>query len=204
MIPWRRGIGATLREARNRRKVELSEVEAATKIRARFLRAIENEEWEALPGGAYTARLHPHLRRLPRPRRRAAGGRATIPSADAAPPSGCPARRAGADSRRGRPRSALVVAAWSPLIVVVGALAGGGGGGARRRAGGAEAPAGRRRQRGSGGSGVASPRREARAVELSLATTAEVWVCLLDANGKALVDGAGPRRRGRRGPVPLR
>ena len=53
MIPCTSGIGATLREARNRRKVELSEVEAETKIRARYLRAIEAEDWDALPGGAY-------------------------------------------------------------------------------------------------------------------------------------------------------
>ena len=48
------GIGAILREARNRRKVELSEVEAATRIRLRYLRAIEDEEWDVLPGGVYT------------------------------------------------------------------------------------------------------------------------------------------------------
>ncbi|HEY5816206.1 MAG TPA: helix-turn-helix domain-containing protein, partial [Solirubrobacterales bacterium] len=48
------GIGATLREARIRRKIELSEVEAAIKIRVRYLLAIENEEWDVLPGVAYT------------------------------------------------------------------------------------------------------------------------------------------------------
>ena len=47
------GIGSTLREARKRRKVELSEVEAATKIRRAYLRAIEAEDWEALPGDTY-------------------------------------------------------------------------------------------------------------------------------------------------------
>src|SRR3954447_12040612 len=48
------GVGSILREARNRRKVELSEVEAATRIRFRYLRAIEDEEWDVLPGGVYT------------------------------------------------------------------------------------------------------------------------------------------------------
>ena len=47
------GIGSTLREARKRRKIELSEVEAATKIRPAYLRAIEAEDWDALPGDAY-------------------------------------------------------------------------------------------------------------------------------------------------------
>src|ERR1043166_3411668 len=47
-------IGSVFREARNRRKIDLSEVEAATRIRVRYLRAIENEEWDVLPGGVYT------------------------------------------------------------------------------------------------------------------------------------------------------
>src|SRR4051794_30144554 len=47
------GVGTILREARNRRKVELSEVEAATRIRFRYLRAIEDEEWAVLRGGVY-------------------------------------------------------------------------------------------------------------------------------------------------------
>src|SRR5438270_8732695 len=46
-------IGATLREARMRAKIDISEVEARTKIRAKYLRAIENEEWDLLPGPIY-------------------------------------------------------------------------------------------------------------------------------------------------------
>ena len=46
-------IGDTLREARMRQRIDISEVEAATKIRAKYLRALENEEWELLPGPAY-------------------------------------------------------------------------------------------------------------------------------------------------------
>ena len=46
-------IGATLREARMRARIDISEVEAATKIRAKYLRAIENEEWELLPGPTF-------------------------------------------------------------------------------------------------------------------------------------------------------
>lgn len=47
-------IGATLREARMRARIDLSEVEAQTKIRARYLRALENEEWDLLPGPTFT------------------------------------------------------------------------------------------------------------------------------------------------------
>src|SRR5947209_9322383 len=46
-------IGSTLREARMRARIDMSEVEARTKIRAKYLRAIENEEWDLLPGPIY-------------------------------------------------------------------------------------------------------------------------------------------------------
>ena len=46
-------IGATLREARMRARIDISEIEAATKIRAKYLRALENEEWDLLPGPTY-------------------------------------------------------------------------------------------------------------------------------------------------------
>jgi cytoskeleton protein RodZ len=46
-------IGSTLREARMRARIDISEVETRTKIRAKYLRAIENEEWDLLPGSVY-------------------------------------------------------------------------------------------------------------------------------------------------------
>src|SRR3954470_9064967 len=46
-------IGATLREARMRARIDISEIESETKIRAKYLRALENEEWGLLPGPAY-------------------------------------------------------------------------------------------------------------------------------------------------------
>ena len=46
-------IGQTLREARMRQKIDMTEVEAATKIRAKYLRALENEEWDLLPGPTF-------------------------------------------------------------------------------------------------------------------------------------------------------
>jgi transcriptional regulator with XRE-family HTH domain len=46
-------IGQALREARTRKRVDMSQVESATKIRAKYLRALENEEWDALPGPTY-------------------------------------------------------------------------------------------------------------------------------------------------------
>src|SRR3954466_14573294 len=46
-------IGATLREARMRARIDISELESETKIRAKYLRALENEEWDLLPGPTY-------------------------------------------------------------------------------------------------------------------------------------------------------
>jgi len=46
-------IGESLREARMRARIDIAEIEAQTKIRAKYLRALENEEWDLLPGPTY-------------------------------------------------------------------------------------------------------------------------------------------------------
>ncbi len=46
-------IGETLRERRMSLRIDVHEVEEATKIRAKYLRALENEEYDLLPGQAY-------------------------------------------------------------------------------------------------------------------------------------------------------
>jgi cytoskeleton protein RodZ len=46
-------IGSTLRETRIRDKIDITVVEEATKIRAKYLRALENEEWAVLPGPTF-------------------------------------------------------------------------------------------------------------------------------------------------------
>jgi len=46
-------IGETLRDARMRARIDVSEIEAKTKIRAKYLRALENEEWSLLPGPTF-------------------------------------------------------------------------------------------------------------------------------------------------------
>lgn len=47
-------IGNSLREARFRQSLDFPEVEQGTKIRAKYLRALEDERFELLPGHAYT------------------------------------------------------------------------------------------------------------------------------------------------------
>jgi hypothetical protein len=46
-------IGNSLREARYRQQLELSDVELATKIRGRYLQALEEENFDALPAQTY-------------------------------------------------------------------------------------------------------------------------------------------------------
>lgn len=46
-------IGATLQSARTRAGLDISDIEAETKIRAKYLRALEQEEWDQLPGATY-------------------------------------------------------------------------------------------------------------------------------------------------------
>src|SRR3954466_303673 len=46
-------IGERLREARMRQKIDIADVETATKIRAKYLRALENEEFGLLPGNTF-------------------------------------------------------------------------------------------------------------------------------------------------------
>ena len=82
------GIGETLRKARNRRKLPLFEIEAEIKIRARYLRAIEAEEWDALPDGSYARsfiRTYANYLGLDGDRLAAEFGRAPPASADRGP-----------------------------------------------------------------------------------------------------------------------
>ncbi len=47
------GIGETLREARTAAGIQLDDAERTIRIRIRYLDALENEEWDVLPGDAY-------------------------------------------------------------------------------------------------------------------------------------------------------
>lgn len=46
-------IGSSLKEAREARKLSLEEVEEETKIRRKYLQALENEQYDVLPGQVY-------------------------------------------------------------------------------------------------------------------------------------------------------
>ena len=100
----------------------LSEVEAATKIRVRFLRAIENEEWDVLPGGVYTRGFIRTYADLSRPRRRAA--RRGLPREQRRGPAGRRRRAVEPALSAGAAGAAAGAAAGSLAVVVVAALVG--------------------------------------------------------------------------------
>lgn len=186
------GIGPTLRDARSRRKVDLSAVEASTKIRIRYLRALENEEWGQLPGGAYTRsfiRTYASYLGLDGDRLVDEYKRSLDPS-----PVGSLSRSEPlVPPRKPRVAPRLSRGAWGAIVgvglivvlVVIGSQGGGktsrGKGGSSTQAGGTQHP----------GAAAASqgPKQVPGVVSVRLAATADVWVCLLDEKGRALVDG---------------
>ena len=210
------GVGATLRETRSRRKIDLVEVEAATKIRVRYLRAIENEEWDLLPGDAYArgfvrtyaAYLGLDAERLAeqlRSRGRGAAPGERLPRVDPRPsvPSRKPRRLPGLPPRL---LAVLVSGALIGVLLVIGLTSGGSGGGSPGSAG----PSSQTHDRDAEGgrAGKANPTGQGTATvaghSLQMTATAEVWICLLGKSGKPLVNGqilaegqrAGPFRSG--------
>lgn len=183
------GIGPTLREARNRRKVDLSEVEAAIKIRIRYLQAMENEEWDALPGGAYTRgfiRTYASYLGLDGERLADDYRRSTAPPGGERAPKRVEPVATG--SRNGRSWSSGRVLAVAITVGLVGLLVAiglaGGDGDPSEPAPRENAGEVRRPTQAPAGTLASKP-----GVELELAATGEVWICLLDAEREALVDG---------------
>ena len=203
-------IGETLREARMRRRIDMAEVESATKIRAKYLRALENEEWDLLPGPTFVktflrtyaeyleldARLlvEEYKQRFERP----AGMDAH--AAEPAPPA-APAARGAAD----RARASWSCSASSALLGALYAAR------ASRAttttsseppARGRDAPRRRRRSAADEGAKKQAARRAGRCA-CSIVATGQVYVCLEDARGRAVVDKetleAGQRTRTFRG-----
>jgi cytoskeleton protein RodZ len=51
--PDEQSIGSILKEERQRQGLDIRAIEDRTKIRTKYLRALENEDWHVLPGPAY-------------------------------------------------------------------------------------------------------------------------------------------------------
>lgn len=208
------GVGTILREARNRRKVELSEVEEATRIRHRYLRAIEDEEWDVLPGDVYTRgfirtyasflgldgeRLVEDYREGVEKWSRPPSGRGS-----GGPRSGSGSVPEEAPWRFSAPPVAalVVLAVIAVAVLAITTIPGGGGGGDGDA--GKSAVDGHKKQHSRQKRPAAQSQAQKPGVSIRLTAAAEVWACVLNAKGNPLVDGqileagaeAGPFRSG--------
>lgn len=193
--PGRIQIGRVLKEARARAGLDIRTVEERTKIRTVYLRALEDEEWEALPNPAYAKgflRTYAALVGLDAEalvdefRRQVEGGGEgpTYPLAE-----GVLERR-----RRygeGSPGPGLGIAIAVVLIVAGGlaliGLIGDDGEPRGERRGLAQQPGGRGESRG-GGERSGKPG-DSEPFTLALAVSAPVEICLLDESERELIDG---------------
>jgi cytoskeleton protein RodZ len=202
-------IGSLLRETRIRNKIDITTVEEATKIRAKYLRALENEEWVVLPGPTYVKTflrtyaqflgLDPHLlvdeysarfeepedlevAAFSRPRR--------IP--DRARRVGPPSRGIGA---------AIAVLAFIAFLLVLGLTGGDEDKGASSNGQQATTTAPRNdRKAEQPASSPQEPERRPRNVRLEVVPARNVWVCVVDSKGTERVGGVILEAGQREGP----
>jgi hypothetical protein len=180
-------IGETLREARMRARIDVSEIEARTKIRAKYLRALENEEWGLLPGPTFVKSfLRTYAQAL------GLDGKALVEeyriryevgSEPAMEPAGGGSQRPPRDRRlpRAPSRGYLALVAGVSLLIVlliVGLLAGGGSSTRRTHTTASD----RRTHRGGAGETSA-----ANTVSVSLKATGTVYVCLVGEGRRKLI-----------------
>jgi cytoskeleton protein RodZ len=211
-------IGETLREARMRRRIDMAEVEEATKIRAKYLRALENEEWALLPGSTYVKTflrtyadyleldsrrlVEEYKLRFERP-----GGGEPAPFAGVA--TGRPQRRTSRRRRRSPAALGPPAVVLAIVVLLVGALYALGRFGGSSNAPVTPMPGKRSPVASASATATRTPTRKARPrptrVKLLLIATGPVYVCVVDGAGRRLVNGqtlaAGqrtPRLTGRR------
>lgn len=189
-----------LKEARGRAGLEIGAVEERTKIRTRYLRALENEQWEVLPGHAYAKgflRTYANLLGLDAEalldeyRRRVEHVR---PGQYGPPEPWAPARRgpeeggAGARFAPGRGIVAAGLAGVLVAILLVLGLTSGEEGVDSGAEGVTEVVAPARERGGRAGRRPEAKREAPPGMALKLVARVEVPVCLLDERGKPLLD----------------
>jgi cytoskeletal protein RodZ len=193
------GIGETLREARVAAGIRLDEAERTIRIRVRYLDALENEEWDVLPGDAYVRGfLHTYADFL------GLDGAELVDSYERqVVPAAAPAERP-RDVRFEPPRPAggnpvlrrigwaaiFVAAALAALFIVLGITGGSSDNGKDHHHHGAN-------KQGSATTSTTTTPSEA---SVSLTPTGIVWVCLVDQSGKPLVNGETLSTGDSRGP----
>jgi hypothetical protein len=186
-------IGATLREARMRARIDITEVETRTKIRAKYLRALENEEWDLLPGEIYVKTflrtygdyLGLDTRQLIDDFKR----RYERPSDHELRPITPRSRER--DRRPRGPRAPPWVLVTIVLVLVVAALAyvGSNANNPGKLAQTTTTRARRRKPKHGGHHRITIPVAKPTTVKLQLIPTGRVYVCVVDGTGKKLIPG---------------
>jgi hypothetical protein len=192
-------IGESLREARMRARIDVSEIEAKTKIRAKYLRALENEEWGLLPGPTFVKSfLRTYAQAL------GLDGKALVeeyklhheaPSDNVLEPITSTPRRPRGHGGAARPpgapsRAYMALVGFVLLIIVVliAALISGGSSSTSKRGSSQAASAHKRRHAGQTGA-YTGPAAAPEYVSLSLRPAAIVYVCLIGDGGRKLIGG---------------
>ncbi|MGZ4270594.1 MAG: helix-turn-helix domain-containing protein [Solirubrobacteraceae bacterium] len=204
-------IGSTLREARMRQRIDIAEIEADTKIRAKYLRALENEEWDLLPGPTYVKSfLRTYADAL------GLDGRLLIEeyklrherlSDVELQPIAPPGRR---DRQRQRKPGPIIPRWLVILVVVLGLLVAlyalGNGGGSDKNPTPASTlatptqPATTPKTASKSPSAASARKRPPRRARLTVQATGQVYVCLKAAGGRTPVNGVILTAGGRKGP----
>jgi cytoskeleton protein RodZ len=205
--PSQMSIGEVLKSTRSRQGLEIRTVEERTKIRTKYLRALENEDWDTLPSSAYAKgflRTYAQLLGLDadalvdeyRRRVEVAHVEPTYPVREAVLEH---RRRPGEPPRRPSPALVLgaVIALIVGLLLVIGLVAGDDDDGDRDRARVAKREARAERQAERRAERRRERRREARReaakeakqmVKLRLVMESDVSVCLLGEGKRPLID----------------
>jgi Helix-turn-helix domain/RodZ C-terminal domain len=202
-------VGQALREARTERGIELGEVERATKIRIRFLRAMEEDRWEELPAPAYARGfISAYARFLGLDEGALVDQyRSTVEGAARPEPIPSTVLHRGEVSRGRSVRPVVILVAGLAAVallglVIVGALGGSGSGGGEDHGGGKAARSAGKAATTTSATG--RPSAPASAVSVELHSTDVVWVCLVDAEGRTEVNGETLAAGETRGPFDSR
>jgi hypothetical protein len=188
-------VGAVLKQTRERQGMELATVEEETKIRSKYLRALEDEDWDVLPGPAYARgfiRAYADLLGLDSEvlvdeyRRR----HEEQPTESYEPVE--PLLRGRSAGERPRPATlryavlGALAAAVAAALLVLGVTAGGDGEGDGRPGDPQRSGEGHKQGRG-GGSNDAKPRDLPDEVTVKLVARSDVQACLVDNRGSILI-----------------
>jgi len=201
-------IGETLRDARMRARIDVSEIEAKTKIRAKYLRALENEEWGLLPGPTFVKSfLRTYAQalgldgkalveeyRLSHERPSDAALEPIVSRPDRAGRARAGGGRAGGGSGPSRGYLAIVGVVVVLIVLLIVGLIGKGGGSSSssqsaRRSSSKSIKKTPKSHAGTHAKGAPGARSQGSIVALSLHATAPVYVCLIGDNGRKRIAG---------------